>query len=185
LTWHLTHGCSIGSLRGYADQPHGSQSCSVGMSLLPTWFAQDHLSRSALVVISLKRPSQRMVPGGVLATPKGLSIRVKLTRRYGAHERIDNSNLSKHVGGEKNGRNLESEIYLLESEITDFAAVYKGLSLSLKPQLARIEPRTQPKDQSMFGSLHINIQDTTTVCSRTRVPTQYLQRDHGPQSIYM
>jgi hypothetical protein len=31
-------------------------------NLLPTWFAHDHFSRSALELISLKRPSQRMVP---------------------------------------------------------------------------------------------------------------------------
>ena len=30
--------------------------------LLPTWFAQDHFSRSALEVMSLKRPSHRIVP---------------------------------------------------------------------------------------------------------------------------
>jgi hypothetical protein len=32
-------------------------------NLLPTWFAHDHFSRSALELISLKRPSQRMFPG--------------------------------------------------------------------------------------------------------------------------
>lgn len=57
-----SRGCSIDSLgRGLGMVVAELRTLVVG--LLPTWFAQDHFSRSALEVMSLKRPSQRIVPG--------------------------------------------------------------------------------------------------------------------------
>ena len=70
-------------------------------------------------------------------------MQVKLTCGDGAHERIDNSNLSKHLGREKIAGIWRVGSSCLGLKYKTFAALFKGLSL--KPHLIDIEPRMQAK----------------------------------------